>query len=248
MVAQAVARICGKWDLPFYIPLVSEGKIAKERRSYVHYVAAHQPLVSAKCLATEWLVSGLTPGMSIREYFGGVGVVSTILKGVLSPSTLIATDIDARCVEQLQGLLGADCAWQANAKGDILLNCATECTDMQVLDFPSFTAPRIYTTWKAPWAAIFAKNPTVVIFTDTACSYLSVHRGVYSEFFGRPITDKHSYTCAFSDFLFATYGYSIRRAAYRARNAAYYLCLKGDSELKEAEFPQRGLNDGFEFR
>jgi len=241
----ATATICGKWALPFYVPVHAEDSVAKTQRSYLHYVQKHRSLVAAKCLATQWILESLPSGLQVREYFGGAGVVSTIVHELLNPIKHCASDRDARCVEQLSGLLGAENAWQENAREGM---CELYPYDLKILDFPSFTVLRIEKHWHAQWEAVFVTQPTAVIFTDTACSYLPVHRKTYEAFFHAPITDKRSYTQAFSQFLMTTRRYSIQRAAYRARNAAYYLCVPGESVLEEAEFPDQGAEaDGFAF-
>lgn len=239
-----IGQLCGKWELPFHVSPEAEEQLAKGARSYLHYIAAHQPLVAAKCLATEWLLTGLTQGLTLREYFGGAGLVSVIARELMRPSDHHASDKDARCAQQLKGLLGA-------AKGEAIpARAAIEATgyyDVHALDFPRFTA--LMLREKKPWEVLFGKlfsqAPKYVLLTDTACSYLSVHKGKYSAFLKNKIETRHDYTQALSLYLYQRWGYGIHRAAYRARNAAYFLLAAGHRPVLEQDFPTKGNEHGF---
>lgn len=242
----ATASLCGKYDLPFYVPLQSEAGLPKAARSYLHYAAEHQSMVAAKCLATDWLLSVLRRGGSVREYFGGAGVVSAIIRGALAPAQHVASDRDSRCVAQLRGLLGEENAWEEDAREALILT--ERPVDLAVLDFPNFTALHEGgTRWGAGLAALFRTQPGAVVVTDTARSYLHVHKKTYEEFLKAPIAEASDYTRAFSNYLLVKYGYAIQRAAYRGRNTAYYLCVPSDRTLTEEEayFPLKGSEHGF---
>lgn len=240
------AMICDKWEYQLYVSLEDESERSKKKRTYLHYLSEHVELVSAKCAATEWLMSGVPRGLSVREYFGGAGVVSAIIQGLLAPRMHIATDRDKRCVQQLQGLLGASNSFQADAKKAIL--SAGDDVDMHLLDYPSFTILGAMGAWKGALDRLFSSGPRYIVITDTACSYLGVHRGRYGEAFGGVrITDKRDYTAAVSQYLMATYGFSIHRVAYRHSNASYYLCSQGTGAMEESSFAKDGCGYGFKF-
>jgi hypothetical protein len=243
----ASALICDKWELPLYVQIEDEGARNKSSRSYLHYIHSHAEMVSAKCLATEWLFADVERGLSVIEYFGGAGVVSCIVKNMIQPARHIAIDRDERCVCQLKGLLGEENAREGNARKEML--ALIEYFDMHVLDFPKFTALTATQAYSNQLAKIFSTNPRYVVITDTACSYLGVHKRLYRDVLGSgPIANPREYTLSFSQFLMARYGYSVRKAAYRHGNAAYYLCAQGPSAIEEKRFAIGECDHGFQLR
>lgn len=167
----ASALICEKWELPLYVQIEDESSKNKSSRSYLHYIHSHAGMVSAKCLATEWLLSGVERGLSIIEYFGGAGVVSCIARNMIGPKKHIAIDRDERCATQLKGLLGDKCARAGDARKEIL--AIDEYFDIHILDFPKFTALTATQSFSKQLFKIFSTNPRYVIITDTACWTIS---------------------------------------------------------------------------
>ena len=105
MTVYATATICGKWKLPFYIPLVDEDQTSKHQRSYMHYVSQHSDLVAAKCNATQWLLGGILSierKRWVSEYFGGAGIMSIIIRGMLEIESHYIGERDKQCVVQLR--------------------------------------------------------------------------------------------------------------------------------------------------
>lgn len=238
--------ICDKWAFPMYVELKDETDRSKSARSYLHYLSEHVPLVSAKCQATEWLLGGLDSRLSVREYFGGAGLVSMIVKGLLKPSAHVASDRDERCVQQLKGLLGNENAFQAEAKKAVLESDGT--FDIQILDYPRFTVLSAMGPWEKALTKLFMNRPRYVVLTDTACSYITVNGKLYQERLNSSaIRNGSDYTAALSQYFMARYGYSIHRAAYRHRNAAYYLCAQGIATIEERTFKLDGKDYGFHF-
>ena len=239
------AIICGKWKLPITVPLGSEAGLPKQKRSYLHYISEHGDLVAAKCLATEWLLSSVERAFTVREYFGGVGIVSTIVRNLLAPHSHIISELSAICVEQLKGAFTkkTEVVRQQDARQAML--GPEECR-LHILDFPTFTLLHAKTKWSAQLASIFSTRAPYVILTDTAASYIHVTKKRYSEVTGADIKNMDDYTMAFSCELHKAYGYSITRAAYRGRNAAYYLLQPGlCGTIVSTSFPVRGSEHAF---
>jgi hypothetical protein len=243
----ATAQLCGKWTLPFYAPIAGEDTVATHQRSYLHYVASHVPLVAAKCLATEWLLATLQEAgvERVREYFGGVGICTVILRALLAPKVHLIGERDTQCVAHLAALMEGTNAVvrQQDAKTALL---TPGVADLHMLDFPAFSALHLATDWRKQFLAVFASKPRAVVWTDTAVSYLPVHRAKYAALFESAVLTPSDYTKGLSTWLAKEFGYSITRAAYRGRNAVYYLAQEHDAgDPQEGFFPLKGSEHGF---
>lgn len=250
MTIYATATICQKWKLPFYIPLVDEDKTAKNERSYMHYVSQHSDLVSAKCNATEWLLGGIQPikySRMIREYFGGVGIMSVIFRGMFNVTQHIISERDKQCVLQLKETFPDAICKEEDAKNSLLVSYFY--SDIEVLDFPSSSiihTKRSGQKWTEGFNKTFKNKPNAIIWTDTSVTYpISIHGPKYEKEIGGPITTQSEYLTKYSEWLYNTHGYSICRAAYRARNAVYLLACPGKNALEEKHFPIVGNERGF---
>lgn len=156
--------------------------------------------------AFQRLLVGLPRGMSVVEYFGGVGIFSTIIQQELKPRTHLAFDLDPDCARQLATIPGVQAA-----QGDAKELMGRHKAQLVVLDFPGHTA-RSHDDWNM--GAAFARKPRYVLFSDTALRRLGLHRKLYTEHFGRTIHTQADYMTAYSLFLRARYGYAITRVAH----------------------------------
>lgn len=226
-----IAKICEKWDLPFYANLESEETTSLHNRSYIHYVAQHQPLVSAKCWATEWGLSDIIDEnrtYSSREYFAGVGVMSTIIFNKFKVNKSLLSEKDPECVYHLRKNNWT--THHEDAKDSLLEECNDY--DLKFLDFPNSSIIHIQTTWSKGFEAAFSSKPELVMWTDTSVTYpISIHGQKYAKRLGvESLGSKDEYIKAYSKWLYNNYGYSIRKAAYRAKNAVYFFAIKGEHE------------------
>lgn len=217
----AVARVCGKWDLPFYFPLAGEGERSTHARSYLHYVKEHTPLVAAKAVATEWLLSGQPDFRSAVEYFGGAGVVSTILRGMFRLADHTIYEIDGGCIDHLEAAFGKGGEVLVVRK-DARVAVTQRSADLALLDFPNFTALSLK-DWGRCFDSLFLMGPKMVVLTDTALSYFPVHKKKYGVFFGRTVSSLNDYLHGISSWFKDRYGYRVTRAAQRGKNAVYLL-------------------------
>lgn len=226
-----IAKLCEKWDLPFYADLESEDSTSLHNRSYIHYVAEHQPLVSAKCWATDWgLTDILDPSTKYtsREYFAGVGVMTTIITNKFNISKSIISERDPECVFHLRKN-GWTC-YHEDAKKSLLEECNDY--DLKFLDFPNSSIIHIQTTWKEGFEAAFNSKPKLVMWTDTSVTYpITIHGEKYAKRLGiESLSSKIDYIKAYSDWLYKNYNYSIKKAAFRAKNAVYFFAIPGKHE------------------
>ena len=249
MKIYATSTICGKWKLPFYIPLVDEDKTSKHERSYMHYVSQHSDLVAAKCNATEWLLGRILPidcKLVVREYFGGAGIMSTIIRGMFEVNSHYIGERDKHCVVQLEKAFPQAICEEADALESMT---RTEYADIEILDFPSSSiihTKRLGEKWTNGFQKVLSRKPNAIIWTDTSVTYpISIHGSRYEKEIGAPITTQSEYLMRYSEWLYNTYGYSICRAAYRARNAVYLLAQPGQHVLEEKHFPIVGNENGF---
>ncbi len=250
MTIYATSTICQKWKLPFYIPLVDEDQTSRNERSYMHYVSQHSDLVSAKCNATKWLLDAIQPINSkrhVREYFGGVGIMTTIIRGMFEIESHYIAERDKQCVIQLKQAFPESICEEEDAKKSLLVSHTF--SDIEILDFPSSSiihTKRSGEKWTLGFTQTFSQKPNAVIWTDTSVTYpIAIHAKKYEKELGGPITSHSEYIIKYSEWLYSTYGYSICRAAYRARNAVYFLAQAGKNILEEKHFPIVGNETGF---
>jgi hypothetical protein len=185
--------VCGRWPLT-----LSEGKGG--HFSYLHTASSK----NAACFLH--LVAGLPTGMSIVEYFGGVGQFATIIQNVLRPSGHWIFDLDDDCVAQLKTLDGP-----IVTQGDAHVTMGVVPADLVVLDFPVYTV-RVHDSW--PMDRVFSDWPRYVIHSDTALRRIGLHRKLYSDTFKTPIWNQQDYMGAYSQFMWDRHGYSVTRVAY----------------------------------
>ena len=236
--------ICGKWELVFNETISNEFEVPLNERSYLHFVLAKPEFVSAKCLATEWLLTGLIEkGCSLVEYLAGVGVQATIAKNLLVPETHLLLERDGNCCSHLKGLGFEVCEEDANRS-----MFQHDNFDVKFADFPSSSVISVQKKWKG-FFHLFKSKPKLVVWTDTACSYpLSIHGGRYAKEFGaKELESWDDYVFKYSDFLIKRVGYSIKRAAVRGKNAIYFAAVPGECEVEIKKFPLSECGHGFVF-
>lgn len=150
----------------------------------------------------------LLDGLQIEsavEYFGGVGIFSTIIQQVLHPSRHLVFELDADCVAQLRTIEGLQVA-----QGDAHETMGSVDGDLVVLDFPVCTL-RTVAEW--PLERIAALHPRYIVVSDTALRRLGLHRAMYSRLAGADVVTPRDYALAYSQYMFKKIGYSTTRIA-----------------------------------
>jgi len=235
------AVICEKWNLPFQAPAVAENDVDLNQRSYLHFVAARPELVAAKCVATEWLLSGLVePGSTLVEYLAGVGIQSVIAREILKPKEQVLFERDLECVEHLVAAgFDARC-------GDANKTMFSDVGyDLKFADFPSSSVLSVDSKWKG-FFNLFESKPQLVVWTDTACSYaLCIHGAKYEKKLGAKLESWEDYVGAYSAYLFHKVGYWVKKAAFRGKNAIYFAAMPGWGEVEMRKFALGECSDGF---
>ena len=241
------AKICNKWHYFLSPSSKDEANIAKHKQSYLHFVKEEQKLVSAKCLATEWLFNDLNnEKLSVREYFAGAGISSVIIQNIVDTNNHKVGDIDKDCCEQLKTL---DNMIVTNEDGHkaILHN---EKYDVKVCDFPHNSIIQIARGKWSNFIGLFNSKPKYVIWTDTARTYpISIHKKRYEKEYGKQgLTDYKEYFEWMSDWLLDYTGYSIQKVAYRGKNANYILASRANfTQVEHKNFSLEDECEGFKW-
>ena len=235
------ALICQQWTLPLLGGLSAYTR--ETEQSYLRYVWAKAPQVSAKCWATAWLMQGVT-AQSACEYFAGAGITATIIQNLCGVRELTLVEKSEDCLRQLAYAFPGQRIVQSDARK---FSTAQQKADLAVLDFPRFTITQAQGRWRLPLKAIFETAPMAAVITDTSLSYFPVHRQLYSGKLGMALATHEDYCRAYSRWLYEETGYSVTRVAARGANAVYMLVrpqVCGDIERKA--FPVRKDSvDGF---
>jgi len=239
------AKICSKWDYYLSPSVKDESNITKHKQSYLHFVKEKQKLVSAKCLATSWLLNDLQDEkLSVREYFAGAGISSVIIQNIVDTNNHKVGDLDKDCCEQLKTLNNMEVVHEDGHKS--ILN--NESYDLKVCDFPHNSIIQISRGKWSNFLALFNSKPKYVVWTDTARTYpLSIHKKRYEKEFNKNgLNNYEDYFEFMSDWLLDYTGYTIQKVAYRGSNANYILASKANwTQIEHKSFTLEDECEGF---
>lgn len=244
-----VAKVCNEWEIIFS-DLKTEDDVSLHNRSYLHYAASHKELVAAKAWATKWLLEDIVDTnkeYSAREYMGGIGIQSLLIQNLFKIKKHTIGELDEGCIKHL-----STNDWK---KTPIVLHQNVndaikddEHYDFKFADFPNSSILQITTKWKNIFYKLFESKPTLVVWTDTSVTYpMSIHGEKYSKILSSKISNKYEYVNAYSFWLYDNFGYSIKRAAFRGKNAVYFAAVEHQTQTEIKEFPISNNLDGFYF-
>ena len=239
------ALLCNKYEFEINVSLKDESNKKRNEQSYLHFITSRQDLVSAKCIATEWLLEDVNVDReySIREYFAGVGIQATLLQNMLNVTKHKVSDIDLECFNQLK----EDKRWESFKEDGHKAILDNEYFDIKMLDFPHSSIIHLKRGKWSNFLGAFISKPEIVCWTDTSMTYsIKIHGSNYAKELNVSSLNSYSdYFKAMSDWLYGQVGYSIAKVAYRAKNAAYIKAIKGKHNLTEKSFPLDKSNSGF---
>ena len=239
------ALLCNKYEFEINVSLKDESNKKRNEQSYLHFITSRQDLVSAKCIATEWLLEDVNVDReySIREYFAGVGIQATLLQNMLNVTKHKVSDIDLECFNQLK----EDKRWESLKEDGHKAILDNQYYDIKMLDFPHSSIIHLKRGKWSNFLGAFISKPEIVCWTDTSMTYsIKIHGSNYAKELNASSLNSYSdYFKAMSDWLYGQVGYSIAKVAYRAKNAAYIKAIKGKHNLTEKSFPLDKSNSGF---
>lgn len=184
--------ICGQWllDLPEGQRVESGEELSLP---YSHYLLTHRKVLGQHAYCFLWLFSELVAVDSVIEYFGGMGICTTIIDQVVRPESHTVVELDVGCVAHLQRVYPKKNVLQADAfqlMGDLT-------ADLVSLDFNSFSVSkhRVHPEWLG---SVFSAGPRYVEVTDSARSRWHFNRQVYGRAFGRELLNIEDYYRAWS--------------------------------------------------
>lgn len=225
------ALIANKWELP-----IIEGK----QGGFFSHLNPRDISKRVQCI--RWLFEGLPTPSSATEYFGGIGVQSTLVRKILAPREHYIFDIDLDCVEQLDYLFGKVAKVSKGDAKELMLKDDPD-SDLVLLDFPNMTA-RHFGSWGDQFHNVFRKLPEYVTVTDIAYRYLHLHKPLYSTVLEKKIDTVEDYINATSKYFRVRFDYNVEKAAVR-NGACYLLLSKNNVEPQIQHFKDPG--DGFRF-
>jgi hypothetical protein len=94
-----------------------------------------------------------------------------------------------------------------------------------------------------PWYPFFEKMQQADVFI--LLGHCQFEKNGFQNRFS--INNKEEYVDSYSKWLYNKFGYSIGRAAFRARNAVYFAAIPGDHKTESKSFPVKETEDGFYF-
>jgi hypothetical protein len=197
--------VCNRWKLPLlpglgghYAYLETASK--KNEECFMH-------------LTRDFPTNG---ELSVVEYFGGVGIFSTIIQQRFQPWEHYIYDIDPDCVRQLESAF-AGVEGVHVAQGDAKQTMGERQCDMVVLDFAIHNF-RTHEEW--PFERVTDAKPQYLVWSDTALRRLGLHRALYTKAMdqwlegGKTIHSFEDYVMAYSRFIWRKYHYCITRVSH----------------------------------
>jgi hypothetical protein len=173
-------------------------------------------------------------GGTAVEFFGGIGMCSTLIHEILKPRTHIIYDIDPFCVSHLKHMTRKWRGVQIN-QGNVFATPVAKFSHAKFFsfDFNQFTILH----WRDNTsilqtldAVIKTAQPSYIQLTDSAVNKLHLNLGLYSSISGMDVSDITSYVRAFSKLALNSWNYSVTLAYYHF-GATYLLLEPGDHEL-----------------
>lgn len=218
------ALLCNKWKLPLLDG--SGGYFQDLKFQYLN----------RRCLCLEWLFTDAEKCETAVDFFGGVGIIETIVTNMVKPVEFDIYDIDDDCLRQLkQAFPNANVEYGDATK--TMVN--TKHYDLAVIDHPYLT-PKRWLDWDKEFDGVFAMQPKLVEIA-IAVRRLPLLMEVYSRYLNHEVTDIPSYVMGISKRLHSKYGYSVIKAA-SLFTSVYVLVAKG--EVKTPEYIHITDTDG----
>lgn len=211
------ARLDGFGEIPLPSPSEDPGK-----KWFVDWVLNTPQVLGRHFRAGEIALRSVepyTPGFSVLELFGGIGMQSLVIQEIFTPVVHRVQEISPVAVEHLTDLLPAAIdvrqadAFHPDAVGDF---------DLVAADFGDLTV-----RWtlegerhRAVLDRIFATEPEAVVLTDIAGPFLHLQRRGYEKILGEGTCGSYeSYLTAFSSRLQDLYGYALAGGGYHRGTA-----------------------------
>jgi hypothetical protein len=209
------ALICEKWKLPLL-----EGKEGYFKDLQFQYL-------NRRCLCLEWLFKDAKESQTVVDYFGGVGIIETIVTNIVKPIEFDIYDIEEDCLRQLRNAFPNANVQYGDARKTMV---NSKHYDLAVIDHPYLT-PKRWLDWDTEFDSIFGMQPNLVEIA-IAVRRLPMLMEVYGKYLNHKIVDIPSYVMGISKRLHSRYGYSVIRAA-SLFTSVYVLVAKGDTVTPE---------------
>lgn len=249
---EKMGLVCGKWRMPFLKEPESEEHKDYSSRSFLHYFAQEIPVVDAKARATHWVLDGLPQMDEVMEFFGGAGLSSLIIQGLLKPKTHWIGEYADVCVDHLRNMFSNDKVSVVKCDAFEAMRCPISVPDggkfAIFMDYPVFSGLRLKQhRYMNCWRNIFSSKPDIVGFADTALSRFWAHRAKYTRYFGDSVKERIDYFKGLSALTMREFGYSIVKVANRANKVTYNILKPGKHEIEMKKFEEINEGKGFKW-
>jgi len=227
--------ICNRWEMEFedYLHNAEDfGHVANI--PYNHYLFGKKlELVSASTFSAYELLKGLPKKKRVVEFFGGVGLQSTIIQELLQPIDHTIIENDGNCIRHLNdNFRGRATILQANAFDYI----GALPGDIFSLDWNSWTVLH-QDKLKSVFELLLKYDPLAIIWFDTAKSYFHLNRSKYSKLLGMELSTIRDYSEALFSFFERKYNYGFSKVAYFSKGT-HFLLVPNPSKLEHIEIPR----------
>lgn len=220
------ALICDRWTMEFDEPPPEPLKTDRANESYVDQVFGNRLRdVSASTAAGYELLKDLPIGSRVVEFFGGVGLQTKMLEGLLSPLSHLVVEKEENCLDHLVKAFPPPPpplvrSIRRGEARQIIDRGEFPPADIYLMDWNTFTIHQ-WENWAPYLEKLLATRPQAITWYDTSRPYFHLHKARYSQILGRPVDNIKDYGKAMSAFFFNLYHYSVTRAIYCPK-AAYF--------------------------
>ena len=235
--------IMDKWEMEIDDTKVEKSQKEKgEKRSYFSFLKKVSVGRQAKC-RYNLLIRLQNKGIeNAVEFFGGVGINSTMIQKIIEPENHYIYDYDEKCVEHLNK--NFENVFQADSYQ--VMQGIKSKNALYDFDFNSFTIKQLIENEKRVKNGIdniFSQKPKAVIITDSAKSKIHLNYKVYERLLNAKIGDFNDYISAVDEYFQDEYNYSISHCYFH--NSASYSLFQ---PVKSKEIKIEKINDNKGFK
>lgn len=209
----------GSWVLDVDLREETGGAV----RGSVPYSTVGVDKMARRLSARSALFRTLERPETVTELFGGMGLCSTVIRGLWNPSRHRVFEINpGLAAHLLSNRFIASCVDSYKVARTL------SPQDLLDVDFGLFTVGHLRDRETSLLISdIFSPGHRSIVMTDHAMSRFGAHKELYGTVLRETIFETTDYYEAWSREFFERYGYSIRRA-FRSKGSTYVLWEKGE--------------------
>jgi len=222
------ALICGKWEMEFEM-VTGTGKSPGEGESFMDRIQKRPQTVSDCVWGSYLLLRRLPTGLRWVEFFGGVGIQTTLIQNLLVPVSHLVIERDELCYRHLQRQFPNV---EIRHQDALEVLDSPPAADIYILDWNAWTIHH-WDRWERHWKGLIEADPLGIIWWDTSKAFFHVNKNLYAQELHSEVRRPEDYARGFRHFLADKFpAYALSTAVY-CKFSTYYLLQRGSHPLEE---------------